>query len=144
MLLHKPSRKGSSIAAIMIRNARRYEHMPASSANRGDSSSGEINVRVRNICTRGHRPRCPLRQHATFPAGNLCTRGHRGRCPSNLFRVATRDITGAKHLYPRAPRPVPLQFIPCRNPRHNRRETFVPVGTEAGAPPIYSVSQPAT
>jgi hypothetical protein len=41
MSLHKPSRKGSSIVAIMIRNTRTYEHIHSLSANRGDSSSGK-------------------------------------------------------------------------------------------------------
>jgi hypothetical protein len=107
-----------------------------------------------NVCTfglEGHRPRCPCRNPRHQLHRNVCTfdlHGHRGRCPSNSFRVGPATSITSKRLCVRpawAPRPVPLQCIPCRPRDINYIETFVRatcMGTEAGAPPMYSVSAP--
>jgi hypothetical protein len=112
MLLHQPSPKGSSIVARMIKNARTYEHIPIISAHRGDSSSGKI----------------------TGPVRNVRTYWHRGRCPSNSFQVATHDINHIEIFVPATWRGTGLGARYVNTPQFPQ-ETFVPVGTVAGAPP---------
>jgi hypothetical protein len=113
MLLHQPSPNGSSIVARMIKNARRYEHTHSLSAHRGDSSSGEITGRVRNVRTRGHRGRCPSNSFrvATRDINHIeISYPQPGGAPASVPITSTRHIYRTKHSYPWAPGPVPLQL----------------------------------
>ncbi len=79
-------------------------------------------ISIRSAQTRDHRSwRAGGLAGLSQPATSIASKHsypQPGGAPASVPATSTRHISRMKHLYPWAPGPVSLQFVPSRDPRH--------------------------